>query len=849
TSTINQWELLYVNLWILEGKISPLKHMVLVHVTPEAIVLKANVTSTPLARFAHANILVNSKLYFIGGELQNGAGVSNELFFLDLSVPFVTSSPQWTDLSPAPVSNSWCSASLGGSNNNTIFLIGGLMFDSNNKISNSLVYTFNTIDQTWSSPKISGHSPQRRKEITSIVNPDDEKIYIFGGLSDATTGSSESKYFNNFIILDTVHLTWTTNNSSSTSTKRAGHTLTICNKILVLIGGKEIYSDGTVKLADMNKIWTYDMNSGIWSLNIATGDNIDSRIFHTAVLDHHKRIIIYGGMNDNSSDPRVSPDLAILDITTTPFKWIIPKIPPDNAAPPLAAHTAIMMNYYMIISFGKNTTLVNNENPVIYLFDTVGYKWVTSYSPNISSTLLEYDSATNNASTDETGPGGLSMQALIGIVVGAVFVGLGLLLLFFVYYQRYRRKISGGGLNPIIIDVTTESVPDSTSNGDQTNQIVIGPRWSIAPTIPTMSSQKRVSTTSSATISVSQSQTRPKSPPKSPRQVRFSVDSQQLQTDSQQLRTNSRQSQVDSQQLQTNSRQPQVDFQQPQTDSQQLRPNSRQSQVDFQQSQTDSQQSRTNSRQSQVDSQQSQQSRTNSRQSQVDSQQSQQEDSQQIDSQRFQQASPQRIQYIDPQQYQQVDPQQHQQVDPLNYQQGDPQQYQLVDPRQYQQVDPLQYQQVDPLQYQVDPQQYQQIQFQPIPQFPMHPPQYQSNSQPLPPVDPSQFPQYQPIYAVPLQPVHPYSQQFQPVYPIPQQPVIFSQYPGVYPQESYSRGSYSPTSYSPTSYSPIRPNFEVIPECVENEQPQHLYVTNDGQQEGYQQHTSSSESSKKSPKS
>ncbi|CAG8822639.1 3880_t:CDS:2, partial [Racocetra persica] len=168
---------------------------------------------------------------------QNGAGVSKELFFLDLSVPFDTSSPQWTDLSttsPAPVSNSWCSASLGGSNNNIIFLIGGLTFDSNDKISNSLVYTFDTIDQIWSSPKISGHSPQRRKEITSIVNPDDEKIYIFGGLSDATT---------------------------------AGHTLTIHNEILILIGGKEIHSDGTAKLADMNKIWTYDMNSGIWSLN------------------------------------------------------------------------------------------------------------------------------------------------------------------------------------------------------------------------------------------------------------------------------------------------------------------------------------------------------------------------------------------------------------------------------------------------------------------------------------------------------------------------------------------------------------------------------------------------------
>ncbi|RIB15720.1 hypothetical protein C2G38_1561634 [Gigaspora rosea] len=313
----------------------------------------ANVTSTPLARFAHTSVLVNSNLYFIGGELLNGAGASKDLFYLDLSVPFDTSSPQWTDLSttsPVPFGSSWCTASLGGSYNDTIFLIGGLTFDQNNKINNPLVYTFNTVDKTWSSPKISGNSPQIRKGITSVFNPDDEKIYLFGGLSDETTSSSGSVDFNDFIILDTNLLTWTMNSFSSTPLKRTGHTLTKWNEIVVLIGGKEIYTDGTTKLVDMNKIWTYDMNSGRWSFNIAIDDNIDSRIFHTAVLDHRERIIIYGGMNDNPSDPRVSPDLAILDVKTKPFKWIIP-ISSNNAAPPLTAHTAIMMNHYMIVSF------------------------------------------------------------------------------------------------------------------------------------------------------------------------------------------------------------------------------------------------------------------------------------------------------------------------------------------------------------------------------------------------------------------------------------------------------------------------------------------------------------------
>ncbi|CAG8820870.1 25319_t:CDS:2, partial [Racocetra persica] len=119
-------------------------------------------------------------------------------------------------------------------------------------------------------------------------------------------------------------------------------------------------------------------------------------------------------------------------------------------------HTAVL---------GKNTTAVNNENHVIYLFDTMAYKWVTSYSPKMSNILLEDDSTnTSKTTTGDAGPGVLSMPALIGIVVGSVFFGLGLLLLFFLYYQRYRRKISGMDLNPITVTVTTESAPDHTSN-------------------------------------------------------------------------------------------------------------------------------------------------------------------------------------------------------------------------------------------------------------------------------------------------------------------------------------------------------------------------------------------------
>ncbi|CAG8496020.1 8042_t:CDS:2, partial [Scutellospora calospora] len=659
-----------------------------------------------------------------------------------------------------PISSSWCTVSLGGSKNDIIFLIDGLMFDSNNKISTSLVYTFNTFDQTWSAPKISGDSPQRRKEITSFFNPSDKKIYIFGGLSDTTTGSSESLYYNDMIILDTIHLTWTMNTFSFAPTKRAGHTLTMWNEMVFMIGGKEIYTnDNKVKLVDMNEVWVYDTNSGIWSLHTAIGDKIDSRIFHTAVLDkyHRGRIIIYSGMSDNPSDLRCRNGSAN----------------PSNYGSNLLN---IKNSYYFIGKSTSNTTVLNNESPVIYLFDTIGYKWVTSYFPNEPKVLLAADSsATNDPNLSDTGSNGLSMPAIIGIVTGVVFFALALLLLFFRYYQKHRIKSA----SPEVL-IATDPIFIPLSVNNETNQqpsspINMSQRTSSTPISSTPNRPSSLSSASSGSILKKQPRLKSLN-----QKVQFQghsqVDPQNSQVNSQQLQVDSRQS-LKSQQSELDSRQ----SQQLQVDSRQSK-QSQESQVDTKRSQ----QSR-ESYQSQIEYRQSQYSQVYSQPSKVSSRKSSlQEDSRRVSFQ---------ITQVDSRQSQQLseDPQQSQ-VNSRRSQQ--PHEYSRKSSMDSQQQ---QFQHIDPI--------------------------YQPTIYTVP------FPQMRPQIYSQLQPTYP------PVHP---QPIIYSHYPS-----GYSPGNYP--IYSPGNYSPIQPNFNVIPETVENEQPIHIYTTNDGQQEGYQQYTPSNESDKKFP--
>ncbi|CAG8787742.1 10880_t:CDS:2, partial [Racocetra persica] len=333
-------------------------------------------------RYAAASVLVGYRLYFIGGQFQNGT-ISSELFYLDLSTSFNTSdviSPRWSDPSPAPIASAWATATVCGANESIIFLIGGMMVSSNNT-NNTIAYSFNTNTGNWSNITTSDVLNQRRIGSSLSYDPDPGIIYIFGGQSIFNL----SEWFDEMIIFDSIHFSWSNKSFNSGPSKISGHTATLLKTgIIVFIGGLELSNtSSTPTLANMSQIWTYNTSSAEWSSNNAIFINtpIDSRVYHSAVLAHEDKIIIYGGSNgtDNS---RVLPDLAVLNVSSTQFQWSTPNITPLSSTPSLAAHTAVMVDDYMILLFG-NVTGSNSKqssiNNIIYFLNTTSYDWVTLY--------------------------------------------------------------------------------------------------------------------------------------------------------------------------------------------------------------------------------------------------------------------------------------------------------------------------------------------------------------------------------------------------------------------------------------------------------------------------------------
>ncbi|RIB07368.1 hypothetical protein C2G38_2113965 [Gigaspora rosea] len=117
---------------------------------------------------------------------------------------------------------------------------------------------------------------------------------------------------------------------------------------------------------------------------IATGDTLNSRSCHTAVLSPDGHVIIYGGVTDQSQV------LASLDTTVNPYKWSIKPIIGSNKPPSLAYHSSDIVGAFMILAFGvmmANNSFTNliNVNSKIYLLDTRNYTWVTSTSTSPNS--------------------------------------------------------------------------------------------------------------------------------------------------------------------------------------------------------------------------------------------------------------------------------------------------------------------------------------------------------------------------------------------------------------------------------------------------------------------------------
>ncbi|CAI2166945.1 11081_t:CDS:2 [Funneliformis geosporum] len=347
----------------------------------------------PEGRVGHSAALVGNMIYFFGGRLTNFE-FSNEVFLLDLSQPFDTFAPPWVDLSysaSVPFLSFDATTSVIDDN---IYLIGGYMFDLiiKEEIFASSVYTFNINSMQWTPIAIKGIMPQRRGLMNS-VSDQAGKIYAFGGYDYPNNQNNSTKVFNDMIILDTTDSIWSYGTKTNSPLPRYYYTATILSDgVIVYIGGYEVVGcELCFQIVDIYQIILYDTKTDSWTKMEAGGvENIDPRYSHTAVLDSNNTIIVYGGKN--SVNQNSSPSLIVLNVYVQPYEWIIPSTNGNYTPPPLADHSAFIVEDYMILTLGnltisdENTSEIPNTN--VYLLDLRAFMWVNSFnSSNSSSTI------------------------------------------------------------------------------------------------------------------------------------------------------------------------------------------------------------------------------------------------------------------------------------------------------------------------------------------------------------------------------------------------------------------------------------------------------------------------------
>ncbi|CAG8808219.1 28530_t:CDS:1, partial [Dentiscutata erythropus] len=163
------------------------------------------------------------------------------VFYLDLGTSFEVESPSWVDLSSdssTPFYSGWTTAAVGGSDNKTIYLFGGIQRDaSNTDVYSGFTWQFDTTSNVWSQPSFSGTEPPRRR-ITDAVSGSDGKIYIFGGIYDSPVGATITERFADMIIVGTLDQDYTYGTTIGIPLGRSDHTATMLSDgTIVYIGG------------------------------------------------------------------------------------------------------------------------------------------------------------------------------------------------------------------------------------------------------------------------------------------------------------------------------------------------------------------------------------------------------------------------------------------------------------------------------------------------------------------------------------------------------------------------------------------------------------------------------------
>eukprot|EP00298_Acanthocystis_sp_HF-20_P015537 c21171_g1_i1.p1 GENE.c21171_g1_i1~~c21171_g1_i1.p1 ORF type:complete len:1188 (-),score=503.42 c21171_g1_i1:31-3543(-) len=246
---------------------------------------EADVKDGPGARIGAACVVVNEKVYIIGG----AKGQATYQVFV-----WNTITRQWESLRmsgiPPRALVGHCCAAVGSE----IFIYGG--GDGENPVND--LYVIDTVNLKWTKPETEGTKPEGAIGCTMVSYG--YKIIVYGGFGD-------KKYSGDVAELETSTMTWNhpMQRGDPLPPPRVGHTAVLIDKTEMFVFG------GSHDGRPLRDTWCLNVKSMYWDKFTNQGEVPDPRFGHTAVAVGRSMYIFGGcGKNQDSRLPASDGDLS-----------------------------------------------------------------------------------------------------------------------------------------------------------------------------------------------------------------------------------------------------------------------------------------------------------------------------------------------------------------------------------------------------------------------------------------------------------------------------------------------------------------------------------------------------------
>ncbi|KAI9245349.1 hypothetical protein BDA99DRAFT_528145 [Phascolomyces articulosus] len=320
---------------------------------------------------------------------------------------------------------------------------------ANQSISNPSI-AYDAKKNEWRS--LSSNSGQQ-SYAAGVAASQDGKIYVFGGISDESTGGIGMTDTRNMRIYDYDANQWSILALPERFYSYGWHTGTMGNDgrtiyyfggqiqgYFTLNNGSLVYGAGDNTL---DEIMTFNTGTSLWATLNSTGPSIPSaRMWHTTILKPNSdNIILYGGRT-TGNDFNVTTDFCWV-LSTTSMAWRQIDLSPSAGAGARFGHAVAFpddKSSLMFVFFGVDANMQQRTD--IQTLDTDTWQWIDRYQgPGRRNSTDDDQPPTTDEKTSVSG--GTIAGAVVGSVVGVALIAGAL----FFFLRRKRQQQRRRGIN------------------------------------------------------------------------------------------------------------------------------------------------------------------------------------------------------------------------------------------------------------------------------------------------------------------------------------------------------------------------------------------------------------------